>query len=52
MLGCPALVFPANWGSVYVYWKAEKITAKTAMELTDTKRTIFYKLLGIMEGTE
>ena len=48
-LGRPALEFPANWNDVYSSWKAGEITAKRAMELTDTKRTSFYKLVGIME---
>lgn len=48
-LGRPALEFPANWNDVYSSWKAGEITAKKAMELTDTKRTSFYKLVGIME---
>ena len=50
-LGRPALAFPANWDEVYVSWKAGEITAKTAMEQTGTKRTSFYKLVGMMEGT-
>ena len=49
MLGRPALTFPANWDKVYTSWKAGEITAKTAMEMTDTKRTSFYKLVGMME---
>ena len=48
-LGRPALQFPANWDSVYASWKAGEITAKTAMEQTGTKRTSFYKLVGMME---
>lgn len=48
-LGRPALVFPANWNEVYASWKAGEITAKTAMEQTETKRTSFYKLVGMME---
>ena len=48
-LGRPALTFPANWNEVYTSWKAGEITAKTAMEQTDTKRTSFYKLVGMME---
>ena len=48
-LGRPSLEFPANWNDVYSSWKAGEITAKTAMEQTDTKRTSFYKLVGIME---
>ena len=51
-LGRPALVFPANWDSVYASWKAGEITAKTAMEQTGTKRTSFYKLVGMMEQGE
>ena len=48
-LGRPALEFPANWDSVYSSWKAGEITEKTAMEQTDTKRTSFYKLVGMTE---
>ena len=48
-LGRPALTFPDNWDKVYFSWKAGEITAKTAMEQTDTKRTSFYKLVGMME---
>ena len=36
-LGRPALTFPSNWGNTYRSWKAGEITAKQAMELTDTK---------------
>ena len=43
-LGRPVLEFPSNWDEVYADWKSGKITAKRAMELTDTKRTSFYKL--------
>lgn len=48
-LGRPALVFPPNWNEVYSAWKAGEITAKTAMEQTDTKRTSFYKLVRMTE---
>ena len=48
-LGRPALTFPANWDKVYTSWKAGEITAKKAMELTDTKRTSFYKLVSLMD---
>ena len=48
--GRPSLVFPANWDSVYTSWKAGEITAKTAMEQTDTKRTSFYKLVNMTEN--
>ena len=51
-LGRPALTFPANWNQVYASWKAGEITAKTAMAQTDTKRTSFYKLFGMMEQGE
>ena len=44
--GCPALTFPENWDEVYAEWTDGKITAKRAMELTDTKRTSFYKPVG------
>ncbi|MEE1126177.1 MAG: recombinase family protein [Acutalibacteraceae bacterium] len=46
-LGRPAIIFPANWKEVYTEWKAGKITAKTAMEKTNTKRTSFYKLVNL-----
>ena len=49
-LGRPALTFPANWKNVYSDWKDGKITAKTAMELTETKRTSFYKLVQMTES--
>ena len=45
-LGRPSLTFPENWDEVYAEWKNGKITAKRAMELTGTKRTSFYKLVG------
>lgn len=45
--GRPALEFPTNWDKVYASWKAGEITAKTAMEMTETKRTSFYKLVGM-----
>ena len=45
-LGRPALKVPSNWDEVYADWKAGKITAKRAMELTGTKRTSFYKLVN------
>ena len=49
-LGRPALTYPDNWKKVYAEWKEGKITAKTAMELTDTKRTSFYKLVQMTEN--
>ena len=49
-LGRPALAFPENWKQVYPQWRAKEITAKRAMELTNTKRTSFYKLVKIQEG--
>lgn len=48
-LGRPALQFPDNWKEVYSSWKSGAITAKTAMEQTQTKRTSFYKLVKITE---
>lgn len=49
-LGRPALVFPDNWDVVYNSWKSGEITAKVAMEKTNTKRTSFYKLIGMTES--
>lgn len=46
-LGRPALEFPDNWQAVYTSWKNGEITAKTAMERTNTKRTSFYKLVNM-----
>jgi len=51
-LGRPSLTFPDNWNTVYASWKAEEITAKTAMEITGTKRTSFYKLVSMMEDNQ
>lgn len=48
-LGRPALQFPDNWKEVYSSWKSGAITAKTAMEQTQTKRTSFYKLVKTTE---
>lgn len=48
-LGRPALNIPANWKEVYVSWREGEITAKEAMERTNTKRTSFYKLVGRSE---
>lgn len=42
--GRPSIEFPTNWNEVYRKWQNGEITAKTAMELTNTKRTSFYKL--------
>jgi DNA invertase Pin-like site-specific DNA recombinase len=51
-LGRPALEYPTNWNEVYASWKAGSITAKEAMEQTGTKRTSFYKLVGMMENKQ
>ena len=51
-LGRPALQYPTNWKPVYTAWKSGQITAKTAMEQTNTKRTSFYKLVKLTEGTQ
>lgn len=48
-LGRPALQFPDNWKEVYSSWKSGTITAKAAMEQTQTKRTSFYKLVKLTE---
>jgi len=49
-LGRPALTFPDNWNEVYTSWKNGEITAKIAMEKTNTKRTSFYKLVQMTEN--
>lgn len=49
-LGRPSITFPYNWDSVYSSWKAREITAKVAMEKTNTKRTSFYKLVSMYEN--
>lgn len=45
-LGRPKAQKPENWEEVIAEWKAGKITATKAMELTGVKRTTFYKLLN------
>lgn len=45
-LGKPRARKPENWDEVVSDWKAGRITATRAMELTGTKRTTFYKLVG------
>lgn len=47
--GRPTIKVPENWEQVYATWKCGEITAKTAMELTQLKRTSFYKLAREME---
>lgn len=37
---------PDNWDEVIKEWRAGKITAVKAMELTGTRRTTFYKLVN------
>ena len=49
-LGRPALAYPDNWNEVYSSWKSGEITAKVAMEKTNTKRTSFYKLVQMTEA--
>ena len=44
-LGRPALTVPPNWNNVMADWKAGKITAVKAMELTGCKRASFYNLV-------
>lgn len=36
---------PAEWDTVYKEWKSGNITAKTAMERLNLKRTTFYRLV-------
>lgn len=51
-LGRPSITFPDNWDSVYNSWKSGEITAKVAMGRTNTKRTSFYKLVGMYENDD
>lgn len=44
--GRPSAVKPDNWNDVITSWKNGEITANKAMELTNTKRTTFYKLVN------
>ena len=44
-MGRPAAQKPENWDEVISDWKAGRITAVKAMELTGIKRTTFYKLV-------
>ena len=43
--GRPRAVKPSNWDEVIAQWKNGEIPAVKAMELTETKKTTFYKLL-------
>ena len=47
--GRPQTAYPDNWLSVINRWKSGEITATKAMELTQTKRTTFYKLVNSMQ---
>jgi len=44
-LGRPRAEYPNDWDKIYKDWKAEKITAKKAMDVLQIKRTTFYKLV-------
>lgn len=46
--GRPQAAYPDNWLPVIKRWKSGEITATKAMELTQTKRTTFYKLVNNM----
>lgn len=46
--GRPQVKYPDNWDMVIARWRAGEITATKAMELTETKRTTFYKLVNSM----
>ncbi len=47
LFGRPKAQQPDNWDTVICEWKNGNITAKKAMELTQTKRTTFYKLVKL-----
>ncbi len=42
--GRPHKKLPENWDEVYLSWTKKEITAKKAMELTNLKRTHFYRI--------
>ena len=42
-VGKPRAVRPDNWQEVYTEWKAKKITAVKAMEISNLKPNTFYK---------
>jgi len=44
-LGRPKAEYPDQWNEIYKLWKINSITAKTAMEKLELKRTTFYKLV-------
>ena len=44
-IGRPKAEYPSNWKAVYDSWKEGEITAKSAMESMDMRRTTFYKLV-------
>lgn len=46
--GRPQATYPDNWLPVIKRWQSGEITAAKAMELTQTKRTTFYKLVNSM----
>lgn len=47
--GRPQATYPDNWLPVIKRWRSGEITATKAMELTQTKRTTFYKLVNSMQ---
>ena len=47
--GRPQATYPDNWLPVIKQWQSGEITATKAMELTQTKRTTFYKLVNSMQ---
>lgn len=49
-IGRPSLTYPTNWNEVYEQWKGGEITATKAMELTELKKTSFYKLVKEYES--
>jgi DNA invertase Pin-like site-specific DNA recombinase len=51
-LGRPKATFPENWKNVYDMWTAGTITAKTAMETMNMKRTTFYKLVNVYQNQQ
>lgn len=51
-LGRPNATFPQKWEVVYSQWEKGEITATTAMQTLNLKRTTFYKLANSYKNTK
>jgi DNA invertase Pin-like site-specific DNA recombinase len=50
-LGRPVIECPSDFGELYDSWKRGEITATAAMKRLKLKRTTFYKLVKVKEGS-